>query len=238
MVPRFASQCRRRHRRSQKGLREESRKTDGLPGCVGTKQNDFSFTNGKKGDGFLFDMLEEQGFNNKAHVVTDLQLNEFIKNGEIELHRGIDKFKNAEKFINDKLYAGHGVFGNGTYTAVGDNSLTDAKQYGKNILRMSLRKEAKIISGEKLDKLQKTVFQKWDDELQKIRREAFRLESEALLEKSRILGDRFQKLKRLYSDSGRFATSIGYDAIKARSDVIIILNRTAVRVSKNIIRVK
>lgn len=94
-------------------------------------------------------IAESQGFHGKPEVATAAELDAAIAGGAIEMHRhlndGTDSQGNrrtaaefAEQFRSGSMFAGTGMYGNGTYTfaASGEGRGSD--------LRMALRPDAKL----------------------------------------------------------------------------------------------
>jgi len=168
----------------------------------------------KDRDDGLKEIYRKQGFDALPELG---DVDEVVKNGGTELFRGLsgdDAEQYAEQFKTGDYFAGLGVFGNGTYSST---NLKDADKYGKTIIRMALRPNAKVIGHEEL---MKATF----DHL-----------NEAMTAVAKLPLDEQKpgrQLGILTSDFGRFAAMNGYDAILAKGagkgDFLIVLNRSAV----------
>lgn len=183
-------------------------------------------------DAVLKTLLDEQGFSGKASIVSKKELDGFIEGGELELFRGVTSVRHATDFRDNEVYAGLGAYGNGTYTAYGsgkaDNGKRDgagvtvAKEYSEGtgaIMRMSLRKDSKVVNYDQL------VGEMMDYE--------DLIDAKISKATSKKAIDKLNSEKLLMRDYGRFATAKGYDAIDVPSQkYMVVLNRTSVRVQK------
>ena len=180
-----------------------------------------------------------QGYDAVPSLVSEAELARAQAAGSRVLYRGVSgadiagsaaernllALKRVNQFKGGDLYTGTGVFGNGTYTAYGANGFTEARAFAgadKAVMKMALKENAKIVKYEELRKVQ--------EEARKIvkglRREAFRLENDALLARSQVLSSCIE-------ETGRFATVLGYDAIDVVArEYMVVLNRGALIVVK------
>ena len=101
----------------------------------------------------LAHILHVQGFDGLPEVVDENTLDAHIAAGEVELFRGLDTADHAEQFRSGSLFIGSGIGVDGTYTT---SEEPYARQFASNngsILRMSLRKEARVINSLDLSKI-------------------------------------------------------------------------------------
>jgi hypothetical protein len=163
------------------------------------------------GDRILTHIQEKKGYNGKAEVVSKATLDKHLQEGDTELFRGVASEAFAEQLRNGPHHAGKGLYGNGTYAtldvknaqAFAHNRLSARQGDGGATLRMALKKEARVIDYKELRDL----------------REATTFEHKAL--------------GLALSDYGRFASVLGYDAIRLGwTNDYVILNRTALRIQQ------
>lgn len=174
----------------------------------------------KEGDPLLQELFKAQKFHGKPEIVSEKDLDDYVKAGERELYRGLTDATFVDQFMNGDLYAGFGVYGNGTYTAYGEKAVRTAAEYATEngaAMRMTLRKDAKVAK------------------YHEIREEAI-AETERLTELMSSASDdnklaELAALQTIASDIGRYATSKGYDAVDVEAmEYLVVLNRTALRV--------
>ena len=164
------------------------------------------------GDAYVAAIAHDQGFDAKPEVVSKEQLDQHVREGEVEMFRGVGGSaergaRYADQFKTGDYFAGKGVSGSGTYVAVGVNAQQSAGWYGAVTMRMTLRSDAHVVdSGE--------------------------LQSEMSWYVAGMQAVGQGKLAKVATvEPGRFAAWKGYDAIKLGfTDQYIILNRGAVRV--------
>jgi hypothetical protein len=188
---------------------------------------------GNKEDLALKGYLKESGADGLPKVVSKQKLDSLIAKGSIELWRGVGSKEAAKEFESGELYAGRGVWGNGTYSATGPDAEKVADRFAIHIdqetgnetpgykMRFTLDKSAKVINFSDLRKEQDQT--------------ALNLRTEADISpkpwETRGLAD-------IMSDAGRYAAIRGYDAIRItkpepfNSDHVIIINRTKVIMEK------
>jgi hypothetical protein len=210
--------------------------------------------NALHGDIVLQDMAKEVGFHKKPTLLSKEKMDAHIQQGNRELFRGIggrqgEAEKYVEQFKTGEYFAGKGVYGNGTYTAYGEDRMEVAKQFAdgveKNILRMALKQDAKIISYDALIEMQKAEFTALQEEeralRRKARREADRIYDETgdddkveeFLKEAAKKWEEMEKYRRVLADPGRYALYKGYDAIDIPSPgFMLVLNRGKVFVQK------
>lgn len=208
--------------------------------------------NALHGDIVLQDMAEEVGFHKKPTLLSKEEMDAYIQQGNRELFRGIagrEAETYVEQFKTGEYFAGKGVYGNGIYTAYGEDGFEVAKQFAggveKNVLRMGLKKDAKIISYDALIEMQKSEFAALQEEeralRRKARREADRIYDETgdddkveeFLKEAAKKWEEMEKYRRVLADAGRYALYKGYDAIDIPSSrFMVVLNRGKVFVQK------
>lgn len=195
-----------------------------------------------EGDPVLKALYAAQGFDGLPHLVEDSQLAEHIQNGEAELFRGVEGMHYAKAYQTGDYFAGRGVYGNGTYTAMtteGTSEETSAQHcasgYGDNVLHLSVLPNTTAITSGRLLKEFSTYTKDIQDKA-----------SAAFDQKNYEQGRQYERLLQLIDEPGRFATAKGYDAIYVDrstvkssrgklSDFLVILNRTATRVGKTVL---
>ena len=210
--------------------------------------------NALHGDIVLQDMAKEVGFHKKPTLLSKEEMDAYIQQGNRELFRGIGGRQGeaetyVEQFKTGEYFAGKGVYGNGIYTAYGEDGMEVAKQFAggveKNVLRISLKKDAKIISYDALIEMQKLEFTALQDEeralRRKARREADRIYDETgdddkvemFLNEAAKKWEEMERYRRVLADPGRYALYKGYDAIDIPSSrFMVVLNRGKVFVQK------
>lgn len=209
------------------------------------------------GDTALSHIQKEQGFDGSTTVVSKDDFDSALKRGEVkELWRGIagPQAKDyAEQYRTGRLHPGWGINGNGTYVS-GSKSVADyyGADYGTSshgaTLRIGLRKDARVIGIEELDRMMDEYFARRPKSRNRDLRE-YEQEYAAALAKAKsrrkIAGVRKSYRSGLayldkdpessaMRDPGRFAAVLGYDAIDIpqayspdETPEMIILNRTA-----------
>jgi len=199
-------------------------------------------------DACLQEIYKAQGFDGPPHVVEDNVLAQHIKDGEAELYRGVDDGGDpsdglgyAASYQSGHYFAGLGVYGNGTYTALTTEGVSDrysashvAATYGDDVLHMSVLKNTTAIEKGRL-------INEWIDYKNDLRTRGKALDDAGKYTESR----RIDRLFDLANDPGRYAAMKGYDAIyvdrshvdsiNKRADFLVVLNRTATRVGKTIL---
>ena len=206
------------------------------------------------GDIVLQDMAKEVGFDKKPTLLSKEEMDAYIQQGNRELLRGIAGREGkaeayVEQFKTGEYFAGKGVYGNGIYTAYGEDGFEVAKQFAggveKNVLRMALKKDAKIILHDALIEMQKLEFTALQEEeralRRKARREADRIYDETgdddkveeFLKEAAKKWEEMERYRQVLADPGRYALYKGYDAIDIPSSrFMVVLNRGKVFVQK------
>lgn len=175
------------------------------------------------GDVTLSELLKEQGYDGKPRVVSTDEMDALIKNGWSESFRGLTDKKYTEQFREGNLYAGFGVYGNGTYTAYGgEKAVNIARKYAGaegSVMRMALSPDAKVIDF-------RDLYSMYDDDW-------YDKVSEQI---DKATGDAKKQLQAellIKSSMDKSAILMGYDAIRVpHEQYYVILNRTALAVQK------
>jgi SPP1 gp7 family putative phage head morphogenesis protein len=198
-------------------------------------------------DMYLEKVLADQGFTGRPELVSNVELDEFVDAGERELFRGVSRQSRADDFMSDKYFGGTGLHGNGIYTVSPKNDSVNsrlsaeriAKDYARSpagqIMRMTLRKDAKLVDEDELDNEMTTeqarLVKYYENQLAELAKDAHK-HADAIVA---LFKEKDRAMQFTY-DPGRFAAARGYDAYvhhRADDDFIIILNRTAVRVARD-----
>lgn len=199
-------------------------------------------------------IIARQGFDGPPKVVSGKDFDAAAAAGDVrETWRGLSPPARgpspaamAEQYRTGDFYVGLGINGDGTYVAIGK---TDAQTYGSTLLRIGLRKDAKVISADALD----VEMDRFFDGLDRRRKSAeLRRLDEKLLKdlgaaktararanirrkyRDAVFGLDSDRSIALQRDPGIFAALRGYDAIEIPKDrspdrhhEMIILNRSA-----------
>jgi SPP1 gp7 family putative phage head morphogenesis protein len=206
-----------------------------------------------------FDEFEGVSFDSKVDFsglsieeIEALRKKGVIKDFQV-LYRGVTEAKFVDEFKRKGHYAGFGVHGNGTYSAISDEEY--AKQYGKNVLKMKLKKDFNYITEEHLGDKKAVLF----DDLNKVEEKLADIEYDKLVEmgkykKDHRLRDSLPELNKglksisnkyeslimehekkkeylevLVYDNGKLATVLGYDGIYVEGrEFMVIQNRSKV----------
>ena len=113
------------------------------------------------GDAVLEKIYAKQGFNQKSHAISEAEYQGYVQSGEVQIFRGVaagpkGKRQYADEFIEgSEHFPGRGIYGNGTYTAAGAYGAATAHSYAQGtgtVLRMTLRKNARVTTYENLQK--------------------------------------------------------------------------------------
>lgn len=207
-----------------------------------------------------------QGYHAKPDVLTSGRIDGYVKAGEIEVFRGTRGTAQNPDVHNEALrsgathYAGRGIFGNGTYTAVSE---TEARGYAGadgTVLRMTIKRGAKIGDYARLDRERVAAqeamakapgMQVYNRALVALNRErnqisASGLPASEITARVRSLDARAARIRArqereypqaIYQDVGAYAASKGYDAFTHNADYMhgrayVILNRGALRIQE------
>jgi hypothetical protein len=169
--------------------------------------------NASLGDGMLYEIYKRMGYDQLPQVV-DEDVFDQLAQGQMIYYRGMNDFgKGAEQFIDQlrfgDYYAGYGTFGNGTYAS---NYERTAVSYGAgrvgNVVRILLSPTANVVSRDEIMQM----YLEWHREFGTSR-----------------------AAQMLLGDVGRFASAMGYDAIRVpdiglggpegKESYMVILNR-------------
>lgn len=186
------------------------------------------------GDLALHELQRAQGFNEKPDIVTEAELRAGIKNGDIEMWRGDTKISHTDDMMTGDYHTGMGIRGNGTYAQEGAAGHSVARSYATNrgqsqdngrIMHMSLKRDARIVD-----------YNKLLSEKRQAESDAQRALHDAQSRGDTAGARRAEASLRLAGgDSSRFAAAHGYDAVRIPAHgQMIVLNRTAVRISHQI----
>lgn len=189
-------------------------------------------------------LWKEQGFNAKPTIVTEGQYADLEATGWTPMYRGLNADTDEElagylsQFLDsDDPYAGSGLFGTGHYTT---NIRSTAESYAEaahgagqeqrekatgKVLDILLHKDAKVID---LDELHQEMRQVWE-ERRRIEREIYGEgpDGERLRQWGQLTDSERKRIQEandyegvIYEDPGRFATMLGYDAIRIKNPVV------------------
>ena len=162
-------------------------------------------------DVLLRKVAHAQGFDGKPRVVSSTEMDALVAAGHREAYRGVqDTASHTSQQLHDRLrdgdvWYGTGIYGNGIYAG----TRTEADQwagYGGaagSVVRMALDPRAKVAD--------------WSTLRADFLRDTSNLEP---------------SIRGVFSDPGRYAAALGYDAIDAPNNELIILNRTAIAVEE------
>lgn len=156
-------------------------------------------------DPVLAAIAEEQRFAARPRVVSAGQLTRLIhQTGAVEVWRGVtgpDAATLAEELRTGAYMPTLGIYGAGLQFTT---SRSTAARYaaGGVLVRATLVAEARTITWAELEELMKTIA----DQLSPARRRRFEI---------------------LFTDPGRFAAALGYDAVVLPNGELLVLNRTA-----------
>lgn len=200
----------------------------------------------------LKSVIHQQGFDGRPQVVTADDFDSAVERGEVRetwrgigtTYRGTPPADMAEQYRTGDFYVGLGINGDGSYVAM---SRKDAEYYGAEVLRIGLRKDARVISADDLDAEMDAYFAKFRRKsaaLRELDEKLVRDLARARTPRARanirrqyradVYGLDADRSLALQRNPGVFAALRGYDAVeisKERSPdkhhEMIILNRTA-----------
>lgn len=207
-------------------------------------------------DDALEEIVKRQRFDGKPQVVSRAEFDAAVKRGDVrETWRGVGRHEStltpeelAEAYRTGDFYVGLGINGNGTYVALRREAAQIYTDYRNTMLRIGLRKDARIINVEDLNREMDSYFATVHTTAkhQSLQREMLAALAKAKSARARANirreyyaiefygADRRSRLLAIQRDPGRFAALRGYDAIEIPKEwspdkhaEIIILNRTA-----------
>jgi len=197
-------------------------------------------------------LWQEQGFDAKPTIVTDAQWADLEASGWQPIYRGINADNDDELALylrqfmeGDEPYAGSGFFGTGHYTTdlreTADNYAKEALGLGQEqgerasgqVLDILLHKDARVIDHDELQRVYRQMRDETSVEVDKIfgvRPDGFRSRNwEDLSPAEQIEVQNLMYLDNIvYDDMGRFATMLGYDAIRVRNPIISWTDQTPI----------
>jgi hypothetical protein len=190
-------------------------------------------------------VIQEQGFDGSAHVLTRRELDRYVAAGEVELFRGVTEARFADQLRTGEFFVGRGWFADGMYAAAAPGGLDIARQHASTgdgtVIRMSLKRGARVLGNEEIEarataELENAIRQlRFEQELamQAARRQPDRSVFRSI---ERDYERRIEAARSLYDDYSRCAVYLGFDAIHVVSspdiDYYVVLNRTAIRVQQ------
>jgi hypothetical protein len=114
--------------------------------------------NRKTEDWILKAMYKDAGYDGKPKKVSAKTIDSHYKNGQYVAYRAVGssdaRFKmHFDNFKNGDYFAGHGIYGHGTYVAHAvqggthsrQTASTSASPYGKGLMRLSLSRSANVV---------------------------------------------------------------------------------------------
>jgi hypothetical protein len=207
--------------------------------------------NGSVEDWILKELYAARGFDGKPTQVTDQDIENDYNNGATIAYRAMgsspQRFdQHFNNFKTGDYFAGHGIYGHGTYVAFAGKSTRHTRQmaakaasgYGNGVMRMTLDPSMKIIKQSAQIKQLRKLEQEFDNWASQLR-----TQTQGNQQAGREASDKIRRLKAvLFGDSvgqsetsGRLAVIQGYDAIQLDRaydpTYMNLLNRSKVRVS-------
>jgi len=212
-------------------------------------------------------LWKEQGFDAKPTIVTDAQWADLEASGWQPMYRGLNADTEDELALylrqfmeGDEPYAGSGLFGTGHYTsdirgtaeeyarqAYGIGQEQRVKETGQ-VLDILLHKDAKIIDDDELSRKMRELVEtrrRIEREIRGTRPDgSYARGWEELSESEQAIVAQINDYESvIYEDPGRFATMLGYDAIRVKNPMVnwetqerlpdtfyVVLNRGALAV--------
>lgn len=205
------------------------------------------------GDPVLGEIYKRNGYDGRPNVVTPETIDQLRADGHRIVYRGVTDAKFAEQFRDGEYFPGLGIYGNGTYTAVGSDAdnhtdaLDTAREYATEqgyVMRMAIHKDAKIVTLKEIQQMAQDELEASAERVRQARKavyavphdhpDAAALEATFQSEKARD-----NDVHRLVMDEGRYASIMGYDGVLVErnsaagqgiGDYLVMLNRTAIAV--------
>ena len=197
-------------------------------------------------DHLLKHLYAELGYDAKPEVVTKKALDNHLSSGETAIYRAVGSTqarfkKHFDNFKTGDYFAGHGIYGHGTYVAAAQssspidrlNASASASSYGSGLMRMSLKQGSRVVSAQRA----KSETDNFDAALALHAKNKRRTLTGQDLQD---FNDKYRRAKAvIFGDngppSGRFGVLSGWDAISLKGaayndNYMVLLNRGAVRV--------
>lgn len=186
------------------------------------------------GDEFMYDLAVDRGFAGQPKKVSEAELEQAIADGDTEMWRGMTDRDYASLLVDGTYYAGAGFRGSGTYVATGPDGKKKATSYAlappsrgiasksetPTVVRMALAKDARVA----------------DYSVIAAEAKAKHLEQKGVKADpgsgAGMGGSSAQVLAEVARDPMRWAMAQGFDAVKISDGEWVVLNRTALLVSK------
>lgn len=160
------------------------------------------------GDTVLNRIYDKQGFNDKPKVVSKKEFNTALDNDTPELYRGFQKKSMLNQYIDGDHYAGHGLFGSGTYASE-DRKIAAKYSAEKALMKLTWDGSAKTTTYNKMTGEIRKAYTKYDYDNQP-----------AKVQKA---------IDAVFGNPGRYAAMRGYDAMIVESPFgdsqFVIFNR-------------
>ena len=197
-------------------------------------------------DDWIHKQINQQlGYDGKPQQVTKGAIDAAYNNGQVVAYRSMSRTpasfnKRFDDFKNGDFYAGHGIYGHGTYVAYAQQggswgrgvAHAAAASYGSGMMRLALASDAKVVNARDhsydvraVDTALKTWYQSSGD------REGYRRARAVLI------GDHSAASPSTFAVSGHLATLMGNDAITLTGvayddSYMVLLNRSKTLVQK------
>ncbi|NJK40581.1 MAG: hypothetical protein HC934_02960 [Acaryochloridaceae cyanobacterium SU_2_1] len=201
---------------------------------------------GDRSDPILSRLFSDIGYNGLPEVVGKKDIDADIAAGRTVFYRATSSTKKSftarfDAFKYGDYFAGHGIYGHGTYVAAAQDKTPKARRfasgaaspYGSGVMRGTLKDGAIVVSATQAKKETNsfiTKFRNWET------KEAAKLTGQQLAD---FQNKARRARKVIYGDngppSGRFGALLGWDAISLKgvaynATYTNLLNRTAVRI--------
>ena len=207
----------------------------------------------------IHDHINKQlGLDAPPKLLNRAEMDAMVVAGAVEMFRGVQSDgmerrsagQLTDQFMRGELFAGTGVFGNGTYVGYGveraaANAYSDVSE-GQGVLRMALKPAAKVVNitdlyrqvGEVRGQVQDAMSARAESLEKQIASQLSAGASEssvaALRQQSNTTVDIVKSYQTVLGDVGRFAALAGYDAIDNNDGFMVVLNRSAVMADINL----
>ncbi len=167
-------------------------------------------------DHILKRIIEMAGYNGKPKTIPQKEIDNLVRQGHIGIMRGMKVDFGAKQYIQGEMYIGRGAHGSGVYVS--------AYQFDKDTVYGSkefAQKTADKYAYNPKTGLTGSIFCGILEKNSKIIKE-----SELKKIKEEIVSKMPEKAQRIFSNNGRLAVFLGYDAIDCENAYMVILNRT------------